>query len=76
MEMTESTSPTPTRWRCRIPVGIPVIFRASGTKKRSYIGIITKMNSRGITGSEGPGTLKPKTCVSMVVLCWTEKVWS
>ena len=53
-----------------------MIFRASGTKKRSYIGTITKMNSRGITGSEGAGTLKPKTCVSMVVLCWTEKVWS
>ena len=59
-----------------MPVGIPVIFRAIGTKTRSYIGMRKNMNMRGMTGIEGPGILKLMKVLSMVVLCWTEKVWS
>lgn len=76
MEIAESTSPTPIRWSCLIPVGIPVNLRASGTKMRSYIGMRRAINTRGMTGSDGPGTRKPRSRVSIVTLCWTEKVWS
>lgn len=57
-----------------MPVGIPVIFRANGTKNRSYMGMRTNIIARGITGIEGPGISKPKRWVSMVVLCWMVKV--
>lgn len=55
-------------------MGTPVIFLASGTKTWSYNGSKMNMNSKGITGSEGAGTLKPRILGFKVVLCWTENV--
>lgn len=44
-------------------------LRINGTKNRSYKGIRTNMNSKGIIGREGPGILNPRMFVFMVVLC-------
>lgn len=71
IEIAGSTSPIPIHWRYRIPVGIPVNFLAIGMKIRSSLGTRRNMNTRGITGTEGPGTWNP-----IEELCWIVNVRS
>ncbi|KAK1398180.1 hypothetical protein POM88_008043 [Heracleum sosnowskyi] len=48
IEILAKTSPTPIRWSCRIPVGIPVNFLSAGTQMRSYSGTAINMKISGI----------------------------